>query len=163
MNFGDVSTLRGGHPQTVLLFFAFSGWPPRRASPTMSQFRGRNLSDAEFAAIVREPPEFTLDQLCDHLRVPRHYLRRLARKDQRRAGTVVAGSDGDLGMLRLMRQLAVATAKLIYPAKPEDLLARAGLDLGAGHQGERRRKRAFASCRTTARRRLRRREGWLRR
>ena len=108
----------------------------------MSQFRGRNLSDAEFAAIVREPPEFTLEQLCDHLRVPRHYLNHLARKDQRRAGAVKAGSHGELGMLRLMRQLAVATAKLIYPAKPEDLLARAGLDLGAGHQGERRRKRA---------------------
>ena len=85
----------------------------------MSQFRGRNLSDAEFA----EPPELTLEQLCDHLRVPRHNLKRLARKDQRRAGTVMAGSDGELGMLRLMRQLAVATAKLIYPAKPEDLLA----------------------------------------
>ena len=105
-------------------------------------FRGLNLSDAQFDAIVREPPQITLPQLCDHLRVPRHYLRHLAPKAQRTAGNVAAGSNGELGMLRLMRQLAVATAKLIYPAKPEDRLARAGLDLGAGHQGERRRKRA---------------------
>ena len=104
-------------------------------------FRGLNLSDAQFDAIVREPPQITLPQLCDHLRVPRHYLRHLAPKVQRTAGNVAAGSNGELGMLRLMRQLAIAIAKLIYPAKPDHLLERAGLDLGGGHQGERRRKR----------------------
>ena len=104
-------------------------------------FRGLNLSDAKFDAIVREPPQITLPQLCDHLRVPRHHLRRLAPKAQRTAGNVAAGSKGELGMLRLMRQLAIAIAKLIYPAKPDHLLERAGLDLGGGHQGERQRKR----------------------
>ena len=75
---------------------------------------------------------------CDHpqkdvrrSRRPEHLLKKLLRTPKRNDGSVPPGSKEELAMLRLLRQLAIAAAKLVFPASPEVLLTRAGLKMRA--------------------------------
>ncbi len=69
----------------------------------------------------------TLRKLCADLGVPEHLLKKLPRAPKSKDGSVLEGSKEELAMLRLLRQLAIAAAKLVFPAKPEVLLTQAGL------------------------------------
>ena len=73
----------------------------------------------------------TLRKMCADLGVPEHLLKKLLRTPKRNDGSVPEGSKEELAMLRLLRQLAIAAAKLVFPASPEVLLTRAGLKMRA--------------------------------